>query len=325
MKFKVYLIILILFSGLIVHIDEIYSSSSIDSPKKQINHGIKFEDIKCNDRLELVLKYSNGKPVCIKYSSIKKLIDRNWAIEFSLNYKKTSKTMSDFPLEHKLISFKFENDTKNSFDTLCKSKCDGILMGDGKFVDSLFGNAIKFDGNGWIEIPLNDEMNISHENGTSISFWVMINSHEDGDHNIIFSKGTIGWGCCYMKTISGYYYADEKAFQTWYGGDNIDEYLNVMCPETPDVNLNEWYHVVYVLNKDNRTLHQYVNGKIHCSGESKSAVDPVTDDVLYLGKAISKKGIHMSHITLDNFSVYNYALDAKKVGIIFDTHLKSVK
>ena len=317
MKFIIYIIVLILLSVFILHIDLIYAST-FTSPIKQISNGIKFTDIKCNEGLKLVIKYSDGKPACIKHSSIKKLFERNWAIKFSYDFERKSEAVSPFSLEKKVISFEFENGTKNNFDTVCQSKCDGILVGTGEFVDSLFGNAIKFDGNGWVEILLPDEMNTGYENGISISFWVMINTHEKGDHNMIYNKGSVGWGSYYAKSISGYYYADEKVFRALWQGDNQNEYINVACNDSHDINLNEWYHIVHVLDKDKRTFHQFINGKIQCGGVAKAPLDSITDDVLYLGRVAGTYDLK-SHLTLDNFSIYPYALSEKEVRVIFDT------
>ncbi len=322
MKFKIYIIVLVLFSMFILHIDLIYATV-FTSPIKQISNGIKIEDVKCNEGLELVIKYSNGKPVCVKHSSTKKLFERNWAIKFSYDFERKSETLSTFSLGEKIIFFEFENDIKNNFDTICQSKCDGILVGVGEFVDSPFGNAIKFDGDGWIEIPLPNEMNIGYENGISISFWVMINVHEEGDHNMIYSKGPVGWGSHYSKSISGYYYADKKVFQAFWNGDNQSEYINVMCNDSQDINLNEWYHVVHVLDKDKRTFHQFINGRIQCGDIAKKSLDIITDDVLYLGRVVGTHDLK-SHLTLDNFSIYPYSLSEKEVSVIFDTFIQSI-
>jgi hypothetical protein len=49
-------------------------------PLKQIQNGVNPSDVTCTEGLELVMKVSNSKPVCIKPSSVEKLIERGWAI-----------------------------------------------------------------------------------------------------------------------------------------------------------------------------------------------------------------------------------------------------
>lgn len=54
---------------------EILSSSA---PRKQIANGILPENIICKFGFDLVFKSSNGKPVCIKHSTVEKLAERGW-------------------------------------------------------------------------------------------------------------------------------------------------------------------------------------------------------------------------------------------------------
>jgi len=55
-------------------------------PLKQIKEGIEPSNVTCTEGLELVLKQSNGKPACLKPSSIEKLIERGWAIHLLPDY-----------------------------------------------------------------------------------------------------------------------------------------------------------------------------------------------------------------------------------------------
>ena len=48
-------------------------------PKLQIERGMKAEQIRCNEGLELVLKSNNGNPVCASSQTKNKLIERGWA------------------------------------------------------------------------------------------------------------------------------------------------------------------------------------------------------------------------------------------------------
>ena len=51
------------------------------SPKKQIEKGISFEEIKCNNHLQLIFKPSDGSPACVKPETVEKLIYRNWIVQ----------------------------------------------------------------------------------------------------------------------------------------------------------------------------------------------------------------------------------------------------
>lgn len=48
-------------------------------PKFQIERGMKAEQIRCNEGLELTLKSNNGEPICVKPETKQKLVERGWA------------------------------------------------------------------------------------------------------------------------------------------------------------------------------------------------------------------------------------------------------
>ena len=49
-----------------------------EKPLMQIIHGIVPEAVKCNEELDLILKYSDGSPACVKSSTADKLVERGW-------------------------------------------------------------------------------------------------------------------------------------------------------------------------------------------------------------------------------------------------------
>ena len=50
------------------------------SPLKQFNSGIKAEDVKCKDGLQLVIKAEDYSPRCVKPDTASKLVERGWAL-----------------------------------------------------------------------------------------------------------------------------------------------------------------------------------------------------------------------------------------------------
>lgn len=83
-------------------------------PLKQINDGIEPTKVTCTEGLELVLKFSNGNPACLKPSSVSKLIERGWAIHILPDYEKNKNnnseifTLGKFSVETKEINY-FQN------------------------------------------------------------------------------------------------------------------------------------------------------------------------------------------------------------------------
>ena len=51
------------------------------SPNKQVALGISPEEVKCNLQFEKLFKSSNGLPVCVKRSSVSRLVEIGWAIK----------------------------------------------------------------------------------------------------------------------------------------------------------------------------------------------------------------------------------------------------
>ena len=216
----------------------------------------------------------------------------------------------------KLVFYEFENNLKNNISTICKLNCNGIIEGKIKYLKQSDNYAIKLNGDlGWVEIPFN-QVKLQNENGISISFWVNVLTHEKR-HNIIYNKGPVGWGSYYAKSISGLYEGDLKKFQAFWTGNNSEQYLNVVCDDGKEISLNKWYFIVHVLEKDQLTLRQYINGKEFCNAKSKSPIDFEIDHNLILGKVIGTYN-DTSNIILDNFMIHNYALNENEIDEIFE-------
>jgi len=53
------------------------------SPLKQFNSGIKAQDVKCNQGLQLIFKSEDGSPACVNLDTASKFVERGWAKSFS--------------------------------------------------------------------------------------------------------------------------------------------------------------------------------------------------------------------------------------------------
>jgi len=67
-----------------VQADQIIEIVEVVSPNLQTRYGIEPADIQCKENLELFFKSNNNKPVCVKPSSIVRLVELGWGKE-SLN------------------------------------------------------------------------------------------------------------------------------------------------------------------------------------------------------------------------------------------------
>ena len=59
---------------------EVNAITHFPPPLKQISEGILPEHVTCTEGLLLVIKLTNDLPVCVKHTSIEKMIQRNWAV-----------------------------------------------------------------------------------------------------------------------------------------------------------------------------------------------------------------------------------------------------
>ena len=75
--------------------NEMVNNTMIDSPLKQIKHGILPHDVKCNAGFILVLKSDDGSPACVKASSVNLLVMRGWAMREDSAMKTMSQNMTN--------------------------------------------------------------------------------------------------------------------------------------------------------------------------------------------------------------------------------------
>lgn len=78
MKSIVSLTLILTLSLLLLTVSQ-YVQASIFSPLKQLQSGIKAENVQCKQGFVLILKNEDGSPACIKPEYVEKLIERGWA------------------------------------------------------------------------------------------------------------------------------------------------------------------------------------------------------------------------------------------------------
>lgn len=104
--------------------------TQIDSPLKQFKSGIKAEDVKCNDGLQLIIKAEHGSPACVRKETASALILRGWASQIltaetvsQANSNQTSGDVPDFKIgpdtlrlaPHQLVFFMKSNSSAKIF------------------------------------------------------------------------------------------------------------------------------------------------------------------------------------------------------------------
>jgi len=126
-----FVILSIMFSSSL-HDDRSYAAvaSFTPPPLKQIQDGTEPTGVTCTEGLELVLKFSNGNPACIKPTSAEKLIERGWAIHVLPDYEKSENNNSEiFALGDHETESENVNYFENSKGYLAKPTADGMYPG----------------------------------------------------------------------------------------------------------------------------------------------------------------------------------------------------
>ena len=214
------------------------------------------------------------------------------------------------------VFFDFNDGAVNLETTICGKLCDGIEKNT-SFVQGVTGLAVKFEGQNesWLTIPHHPSLSFGEEGGATIAFSVKVDTHSY-KHNMIYNKGDVGWRYFYNPSYDGLYVGEHFAFQAIWTGDNSQEYVNVICNDGKEIELNKWYFVAHVLEPDQKTLKQYINGIEVCSSTSKKPLNIDSLDDLNLGHV---EGTYndFSQLALDNFTIFNYSLTADEISTLY--------
>lgn len=75
--------------------DQANIQGSLMSPLSQLKADIPIDKIVCSDDLQLIMKKTDGKPACVKPTSVTKLIERGWGVHVLPEYVKDETKNSD--------------------------------------------------------------------------------------------------------------------------------------------------------------------------------------------------------------------------------------
>jgi prepilin-type N-terminal cleavage/methylation domain-containing protein len=125
--------------------------------------------------------------------------------------------------------------------------------------DGVKGGAYKFNANTLIDLPLTmNNTNYGLTNATyTHSFWLKLNQYSPIGNGLIFGMAYYN-GFGFQVNSDGVTNTNIRG----YFRNSVSSYATTNKP----LNLNEWYHLVLVLNKPQNKMSFYVNGELH--GES---------------------------------------------------------
>jgi hypothetical protein len=171
-------------------------------------------------------------------------------------------------------------------------------------VDGKIGQALSFRNttNTYVSVPSNSDLNIDNTESLSVSLWFKSYGVDAANRQRLFGKGSIGYGC--FQENNTQYIACRVRNQP----------LSQLAESTtPTFQLNEWHHLVFVINGTGTgTGTIYFDGAsgIPFSLSDINPSDPAA--TLSIGTDGAASGLNWNG-AIDDFRVYNRALSASEI------------
>ena len=152
-----------------------------------------------------------------------------------------------------LLYFSFDDDKGNAVEDLSPHGNDGEIVGGAEFVDGKVGQALKFSQNAEVKaphIPLNDK-------SFTVTLWAkpMLTG---GDQQCVFSQTQVNGG----NTSLHYRIYNNGNVRMGFYGNDLDA--------AAAVKKDEWAHICFWLDADEKTRRIYINGEQKAEDKDKS-------------------------------------------------------
>ncbi|HIE29218.1 TPA: LamG domain-containing protein [Candidatus Poribacteria bacterium] len=205
--------------------------------------------------------------------------------------------------ESLVLYFSFDEGKGNNVKDDSSAGNNGTLQGKAEWVDGKSGKAMRFDGNGFVEVPHNENLNVLKNRGHTVSYWLKW----DG-------QGA-SWSPFIAKTSGGG--PTEDNFHTWVGADQVWDYENQPNGQTHAVTKipldNNWIHLT-VTHDGKQTVSFYINGEEDkATNELKTTVgNDVNVHVGDDGKGNKGAG------AIDELVIFSRPLTAEEIKILYE-------
>lgn len=174
----------------------------------------------------------------------------------------------------------FDDDGGDTARDSTENEHDGELINNPKWVEGVFGGALEFDGNAYID--LGNAESLQFDGNVSIVYWAKPDDVGAGRQNIV-CKAYGGEGCITQEAngMLSFYWGD--------CGANCEPYVEVQRPPAGTIGSGEWIHIAVVRDVDNRQYRLYKDGVIVAQGTwNKCGAHPCGDSKpselpLYIG------------------------------------------
>ncbi|MCP3684817.1 MAG: hypothetical protein GY861_19285, partial [bacterium] len=174
--------------------------------------------------------------------------------------------------------------------------------------DGKFGDAMEFGPTDWLSLSDNPSLNIEEMDGLTVETWVKLKDNtrdaSSAQFRIAaqFNYPDAGWYLRYNGRSSAYF-----RFTTYTATSDINSYFSI----TNESLLNNWHHVVAVMNKTHNVI--YLDG-VQGDPAAITLLNDSTND-LEIGSSWTPGSWNG---TIDEFKIWNRALSAKEINASFN-------
>ncbi len=177
---------------------------------------------------------------------------------------------------------------------------DGVIT-KAKYVPGKFGTALKFEGDGWVDVGIPDSLQNGIEQEFTAEVWVKVDKKPPSDHStLIFMQagGPIALG--FTSSTGGGLYG--------YVGSSS----KITDPDGPGgVPVGEWFH--YAQTYDGKTQKLFFNGEEIATKDIAGAVTH-TQNPWTIGAWSDKSQYWLEDVVLDEMRISNEALEPEELG-----------
>ena len=202
-----------------------------------------------------------------------------------------------------VLYFSFDEDKGNDIKDGSPAENDGALQEKAEWSDGKLGKAMRFDGNGFIEVPHNENLNVLKGQGHTVSYWIKWNG-----------QGA-SWSPFISKTSGGG--PKEDNFHTWVGGDKVWDYENQPNGQTHAVTKipldDNWIHLT-VTHDGNKTVSFYINGE---EDDATNELPTTVGNEVNVRVGDDGKG-NKGAGTIDELVIFQRALTAEEIKILYE-------
>ncbi len=207
--------------------------------------------------------------------------------------------------------WKFDEGNGDIAKDSTENEHDGEFVNDLKWVDGKYGDALEFDGSGYID--LGNAESLQFDGSVTIVFWSKPENVAAGRKNIV-CKSFGGEGCL-TQEVNGtmsFYWGD--------CGGNCEPYVEVQRPPVGTIVDDQWMHIAHVRDVDKRQYLMYKDGEVVANGTwNKCGAHPCGDSKaselnLFIGHGYAGRYIGI----LDEVAIIGAVLSEDDIQKIMD-------